>query len=143
MSNPYDNASEKFSVLGPTLVLKGELSAEEDLMLKCTVEGSITHTAALRICEEGSVKGDVKAKNITVDGAVHGDLFGAGSVAIRETATVKGNVYSPTVGVKEGAHFNGMIDMENVEAAAKSRPSKGKEAAEPDEPQAKVSAGGK
>lgn len=118
MSNPYDNASDKVSVLGPTLVFKGELSAEEDLMLKGRVEGSITHTASLRIGEEGSVKGNIKAKYITVDGSVEGDLYGSGSVTVRETAKVTGNIYSPTVSLIEGARFRGMIDMDHVEGAA-------------------------
>ena len=37
--DPYDSATEKVSVLGPTLVFKGELTADEDLMLKGRVEG--------------------------------------------------------------------------------------------------------
>ena len=31
MSKPYNNGPDKVSVLGPTLVFKGELIAEEDL----------------------------------------------------------------------------------------------------------------
>jgi cytoskeletal protein CcmA (bactofilin family) len=132
MSNPYDNVSEKVSVLGPTLVFKGELSAEEDLMLKGRVEGSITHTASLRIGEEGSVKGNITAKYITVDGSVDGDMYGSGSVTVRESAKVTGNIYSPTVSLIEGAKFKGMIDMEYVEAAA-----------QPPRSEAKTSDGGK
>jgi cytoskeletal protein CcmA (bactofilin family) len=117
MSNPYDNANEKVSVLGSTLVFKGELSAEEDLVLRGRVEGSIHHTASLRIGEEGSVKGNIKAKHITVEGTVEGDLFGSATVNIRESAHVKGNIFSPTVSLIEGAHFKGSIDMEKAEPA--------------------------
>ena len=144
MSNPYDNVSEKVSVLGPTLVFKGELSAEEDLMLKGRVEGSITHTASLRIGEEGSVKGNIKAKYITVDGSVDGDMYGSGSVTVRETAKVTGNIYSPTVSLIEGAKFKGMIDMEHVEAAGQHPRSEAK-ASEggKNEPRTKVAVGNK
>lgn len=112
----YQNAGEKISVLGPTLVFKGELWAEEDLMLKGRVEGSITHTASLRIGQEGSVKGNIKAKHITVDGTVEGDLHATGSVTIRETAKVTGNVYAPRVSLVEGARFSGTIDMDVAES---------------------------
>ena len=116
--DPYDTATDKVSVLGPTLVFKGELTADEDLMLKGRVEGSITHTASLRIGQEGSVKGNIKAKHITVDGTVEGDLHGDGSVTIRETAKITGNVYSPRVSLVEGATFRGKIDMDGAESVA-------------------------
>ena len=115
--DPYDSASEKISVLGPTLVFKGELTADEDLMLKGRVEGSITHTASLRIGEGGSVRGNIKAKHVTVDGNVDGDVFGGGSVTVRESAKVAGNIFAPRVSLVEGARFNGKIDMEVAEAA--------------------------
>ena len=118
MSNPYDNASDKVSVLGPTLVFKGELSAEEDLMLKGRVEGSINHTASLRIGAEGSVKGDIKAQYINVEGKVEGDMHGSSSVTVKESANVKGNIYAPAVSLIEGARFNGSIDMDSVEKRA-------------------------
>ena len=31
MSNPYNSATERASILGPTLYFKGDLTAEEDL----------------------------------------------------------------------------------------------------------------
>jgi cytoskeletal protein CcmA (bactofilin family) len=118
MSNPYNNASDKMSVLGPTLVFRGELIAEEDLMLKGRVEGSIQHTGSLKISAEGSVKGNVKAKYITVEGTVEGDLFATGSVTVQESARVSGNIFSPSVSLVEGSRFKGSIDMEYAEAAA-------------------------
>ncbi len=115
---PYDSASEKVSVLGPTLVFKGELSADEDLMLKGRVEGSIRHTANLRIGQEGSVRGNIEARNIIVDGTVEGDLHGSGSVTVRESAKVTGNIFAPRVTLDEGARFKGTIDMDVAASGA-------------------------
>lgn len=144
MSNPYDNSQDKMSVLGPTLTFKGELSAEEDLMLKGRVEGSIRHTASLRIGHEGSVKGDIKAKYITVEGRVEGDLYANASVSVKESANVKGNIYSPTVGLIEGAQFKGSIDMERAEETAARPPGKSSSQADADAsaPEAKIAAAG-
>jgi len=130
MSNPYESTTDKVSVLGPTLVFKGELRADEDLMLKGRVEGSIHHTASLRIGEEGSVKGNIKAKYITVEGQVEGDMHATTSITIKETANVKGNVYAPSVSLIEGARFKGSIDMDVGEAAQKSPRSERSESTE-------------
>jgi cytoskeletal protein CcmA (bactofilin family) len=123
MSNPYDLGEKKsMSVLGPSLSFKGELRAEEDLLIQGKVEGSIEHTSNLTIGEQGKVKADVKAEFIAVEGKVTGDLTGTKSIVIKDTADVDGNIFSPTVSLHEGATFNGKIDMSGKEPAAKLSP---------------------
>ncbi len=118
MSNPYDNAKTRSaSVLGPTLKFKGELSADEDLLIQGKVEGSIRHTSSLTIGESGHVKADTSAEYIVVEGSVDGDLHGAKSVKVRESAKINGNISSPSVSLVEGATFNGNIDMTGEMAA--------------------------
>ena len=119
MSNPYDNAKTRSaSVLGPTLKFKGELSADEDLLIQGTVEGTIRHTSSLTIGESGHVKADTSAEYIVVEGSVDGDLHGVKSVKVRESAKINGNISSPSVSLVEGATFNGTVDMSG-EAPAK------------------------
>lgn len=119
MSNPYDNAKTRSaSVLGPTLKFKGELSADEDLLIQGKIEGSIKHTSSLTIGESGHVKADTSAEYIVVEGSVDGDLHGARSVKVRESANINGNISSPSVSLVEGATFNGNVDMSG-EASAK------------------------
>ena len=42
-------SAPRASVLGPTLKFRGELSAQEDLIIQGSVEGSITHTQNLTV----------------------------------------------------------------------------------------------
>jgi hypothetical protein len=48
MGNPYDTANERTSVLGPTLRFKGELHADEELLIRGTpaTSASIGRTQA-------------------------------------------------------------------------------------------------
>jgi cytoskeletal protein CcmA (bactofilin family) len=105
------------SVLGPSLRFRGELSAQEDLIIQGSVEGSITHTQSLTVGTDGSMKGDIRARVILIDGKVEGDLYATESVTIRATAKVKGNVFAPRVGITEGAFFQGQIEMQPSGAA--------------------------
>jgi cytoskeletal protein CcmA (bactofilin family) len=100
------------SVLGPTLRFRGELSAQEDLIIQGSVEGSITHTQSLTVGTDGTMKGDIRARVIVIDGKVEGDLYATESVSIRATAKVKGNVFAPRIGITEGAFFQGQVEMQ-------------------------------
>ncbi|MEO0344966.1 MAG: polymer-forming cytoskeletal protein [Pseudomonadota bacterium] len=114
MSDPYDTPNQKnSSVLGPTLKFKGDLIADEDLLIQGQVEGSIKHSSSLTIGEGGHVKADVSAEYIAVEGRVEGDLKGSKCVKVRVSAQIDGNIVSPSVSLIEGATFNGKIDMES------------------------------
>jgi cytoskeletal protein CcmA (bactofilin family) len=110
---------KKVSVLGKTLVFKGELSADEDIVLQGRVEGSIHHTQSVTVGIDGVVIGDTHARSILVEGTVEGDLRGVVSVLIAATATVRGNISAPRVGIMEGANFNGSVDMSSSQAAVR------------------------
>jgi cytoskeletal protein CcmA (bactofilin family) len=112
MSNPYNSATERASVLGPTLYFKGDLSAEEDLLIQGRVEGTISHTQRLTVGPQGTVKANIRAQLIIVEGTVEGDLLAEKSVFVKETAKVCGNIYAPTVSIIEGAAFSGSIDTD-------------------------------
>jgi cytoskeletal protein CcmA (bactofilin family) len=128
MSQPYDlGDKKKASILGPTLKFKGELTANEDLVIQGQVEGSIKHSSNLTIGEAGKLKADIQADHIAIEGEVRGDVTGDTSVVVMEGANVDGNIFSPSVTLREGATFNGKIDMSGSKAADKSstpKPSK-------------------
>ncbi|MGO9934798.1 MAG: bactofilin family protein [Steroidobacteraceae bacterium] len=122
-------AAPRASVLGPTLKFRGELSAQEDLIVQGSVEGSITHTQSLTVGTDGTMKGDIRARVILIDGKVEGDLYATESVNIRATAKVKGNVFAPRVGISEGAFFQGQIEMQPSGAAVQEHSARLRQAA--------------
>jgi cytoskeletal protein CcmA (bactofilin family) len=117
------------SILGPTLRFRGELSAQEDLIVQGSVEGSIMHTQNLGIGPDGSMKGDIRARVIVVDGKVEGDLYATEFVHIRATAKVKGNVFAPRVAIQDGAFFQGQVEMQLSGAAAQEQSARLRQAA--------------
>ncbi len=125
MSNPYDTASERMSVLPPTLRFKGELSAEEDLLIQGTVEGAINHTQRVTVGKEGKVKANIRAQVIKVEGNVEGDLHAERSVYVGETGNLRGNIHAPSVSLVEGSRFNGSVDMDSKRSQDAARPAAG------------------
>src|SRR5262245_31620691 len=122
---PHEAPAEdevRIPVLGKTLLFRGELTAEEDVVLQGRVEGSIRHARNLIIGTDGSVLGDVYAAHLTVEGLVEGDLHCTEAVIVRATAQVRGNIFAPRVGIMEGATFNGRVEMDPGAAQGNSRP---------------------
>jgi len=114
--------SKNVSVIGPTLVFKGELSADEDLVIEGTIEGTIAHHKKnLMIGKQGRVTADIHASSVIVEGELNGDIHGEGLVSLAKGATVNGNVYCTRLIMEDGACFNGKIEM-IVPAALKVAP---------------------
>jgi len=105
--------SKNVSVIGPTLVFKGELSADEDLVIEGTIEGTIAHHKKnLTIGAKGRVKADIHASSVLVEGQLDGDIHSDGLVSFAKGATVNGNIYCARLVLQDGARFNGKVVME-------------------------------
>jgi len=115
------SSSTNQSVIGPTLVVRGEITAEEDLLIRGRVEGTISHDQTLTVHREGTIVAVVRAKEIHIEGSVEGDLFGTQRVKVCETGKVTGNVVAPRVAVMDGAHLKGMVDMDSDSSAIERR----------------------
>jgi cytoskeletal protein CcmA (bactofilin family) len=103
--------------IGKSVVIKGELSGSEDLMIEGTVEGKIElRQNVLTIGPNAKIKAQVFAKSVIVQGEVHGNITATEKVDLRESGSMDGDVVSPRVAISEGAHFRGSIDMQKAGA---------------------------
>lgn len=101
------------SVLGPTLKIKGELSANEDLIIEGEIEGRIAHQDKnLTVGKSGRVKADIHAQIVEVMGQVDGDIRGDDIVRLAKTAVVNGNIRCARIVMEDGAVFTGTIEMD-------------------------------
>ena len=113
------SAAARASTFGASLRFKGDLVADEDLVVEGQVEGSILHTRCLTIGAPGSMRGDIRARRIVVEGTVDGNLYALESVVMRPGSTVRGDVFAPRVSIEEGARLSGRIDMDKAPSVPK------------------------
>jgi len=114
------------SVIGPTMEFKGELSADEDLIIEGLVQGTIKHhNKSLTVGKKGRVKADIHAKSVLVLGQLVGDIHSEGTVTLSKGADVVGNIVCARIAMADGARFKGTIDMEEPKKAS-SAPKKSK-----------------
>jgi cytoskeletal protein CcmA (bactofilin family) len=99
--------------IGKSVVIKGELSGSEDLMIEGQVEGKIElRQNILTIGPNAKIKAQVFAKAVVVQGEIHGNVTATEKVDIRDAGSVDGDISAPRVAIADGAHFRGSIDMQ-------------------------------
>ena len=104
--------SKNVLVIGSTLVIKGELSAAEDLIIEGQIEGTIAHHKRhLTVGAKGRVRADIHASSVIVLGQLVGDIHSDGMVSLAKGADVKGNIFCARLVVEDGAKFIGNITM--------------------------------
>lgn len=106
-------------MIGPTIVIKGTVSGDEDLTVQGRVEGTIDlGSHEVSVGESGKVNADITAKTVRIDGQVSGDIRGIEKVVISKSGNVHGNIIAPRVTLEDGAIFKGSIDMDPGEEAS-------------------------
>ena len=102
--------------LGTSVVIKGELSASEDLILYGRMEGRVTlhggHT--LTIGRHADIRAEIDAKAVVIQGTVTGNVTAQERVEIQTTGSVSGDVSSPRLAIADGASIRGKVHVEQT-----------------------------
>ena len=106
--------------LGKSVMIKGELSASEDLTLYGQMEGRVTvleHT--LTIGPDANIRAEIQASTVVIMGAVSGNVTAASRVDIRSTGSVTGDIVSPRIAIAEGGQLLGKVQMTDDKTRAR------------------------
>ena len=104
-----------FSVLGPDVVITGNVRASADLHIEGQIDGDLD-CGNLVLGPEAVVKGQVRAESARIAGTIEG------SVAIRQLvvesgARITGDVEYENVTLENGAHIDGRMKHSTLKAA--------------------------
>lgn len=98
--------------IGPSIHIKGEVTAQEPLTIDGHVTGTIDVSGhPLTVTEAACIDADVIAHTIIVSGSVKGTLNAEGRIVVQQTATLDGDVCAPAVSVHEGALLQGRLEI--------------------------------
>lgn len=98
------------SVIGQNTQIKGDVQGDGGLRIDGVVAGTIELTGNLVITESAKVRAEIKANNISIAGAIHGNIT-ATRIEILDTGRVWGDLTVKSLLVNEGAYFRGQTVM--------------------------------
>jgi len=111
--NQIKQLADETSRLGKALVLKGDISGDENMVIEGLVAGGIDLGHHDLVIEKGGrVEADVRARNVTIHGEMRGNVQAAEKVFISETGWMKGDIAASVISILAGARFMGGIKME-------------------------------
>ncbi len=104
------------TVLGSGATLKGDLKSLENIRLDGTFEGTLEIGGNVLVGETAKITADIHAKNVSIAGAVRGNVSGK-KVQLLRTARVWGDISASAISTEEGAFIDGKITMVTHDAA--------------------------
>ena len=93
------------SVIGPDLVITGNLQSNGDVEIDGEIQGDVQATR-ITVGDKARITGTLMAEDVVVRGTVMGAIKGA-RVILQAASRVEGDVYHKSLSIEEGAYFEG------------------------------------
>ena len=110
--------------------LKGDIVSSGFFRIDGKVEGSISKPSKVVIGKTGTVTGKLICENADIEGTFNGDLDVTGTLTLKATAHIEGEVVVGKLAVEPGATFNASCSMQGAKKPL-AKESQGDEKAHP------------
>lgn len=111
--------AEGSTVIGKSVIIRGDLSGSEDLYLDGDIEGTITLPEnRLTIGPNARAKADIHARDVVVLGRLTGNVVATGRVDLRESAVVNGDIVASRLAIEESVTLKGRVELKGSAESA-------------------------
>ncbi|MFQ6000484.1 MAG: polymer-forming cytoskeletal protein [Anaerolineae bacterium] len=100
------------NIIGPTASFSGDLKCDGGVRIDGVFKGSVETMGNVIIGEAAKVVADITGRNISVAGAVRGNIKASGRLEILSTGQVWGDISVESFLIDEGGFFNGLSTMQ-------------------------------
>ncbi len=103
------------TVLGSGSTIEGTLRSKANVRLDGEFTGTLEISGNVLVGETAKITADINAQNISIAGAVRGNVFGK-KVQLLRTGRIWGDINATALTTEEGAFIDGKISMVSHEA---------------------------
>ena len=97
--------------LGSDVEIKGTLRFQHEMSIDGKIEGEIFSQGMLIVGENGEIKGEIKAKSVSIYGKVFGNITVQERCELKSRAHLIGDLKAPRLMIEEGATFVGRSEV--------------------------------
>jgi cytoskeletal protein CcmA (bactofilin family) len=95
------------TVIGPGVVVSGELHSEGDVFIDGIVTGDIKAVGDVTLGVNAVIVANITAHNVVIGGALTGNIHALGETSITESGQVRGDIDSVGLSISNGGQFEG------------------------------------
>lgn len=118
VNRPNAPAARTLACLGSTIVVKGEITSDEDLQIDGKVDGPISLRGnRLTVGRTAQLNSEINAREVVVYGNASGNLRARDRVEIKKDGQVIGDITTTRISIEEGAYFKGHIEIERTSSS--------------------------
>jgi cytoskeletal protein CcmA (bactofilin family) len=112
--------AEGSTVIGKSVIIRGEISGNEDLYIDGDVEGTVTlPESRVTVGPNAQIRADVSASEVIIFGKLTGNIHSSGRVDLRQSAQVQGDILAGRLSIEESALLTGRVELKIVAEGAK------------------------
>lgn len=97
--------------------LKGDIVSTGFFRIDGSIEGNISKPSKVVLGKTGSIKGKLVCEDADIEGRFHGNLDVTGTLTLKATAHIEGDVIVGKLSVEPGATFNATCTMHGTPKA--------------------------
>lgn len=98
-------------IVGREISLSGEIAACDVLVVEGTVEAKLREGKVVEITDSGLFKGSVEIDDADIGGRFEGDITVRGTLRVRASGRIQGNVRYGVLEVEQGGQISGSIEV--------------------------------
>ncbi|MFD1062539.1 polymer-forming cytoskeletal protein [Winogradskyella litorisediminis] len=121
-----ENTSQQNIIAHGTKIV-GDIESKGAFRIDGSIEGNVTTEGKVVIGKSGSITGTLKAVNVDVEGKFSGNLILKGTLSLKSSAQIDGDVQVNKLAVEPGATFNATCTMGAVKTLGNESGAKTKE----------------
>ena len=118
VNRPSNPTAHTLACLGATIVVKGEISSDEDLQIDGKVDGPVSLRGhRLTVGRTAQLNSEITAREVIVYGNASGNLRVRDRVEIKRDGQVIGDITTARISIEDGAYFKGRIEIERAQSS--------------------------
>jgi cytoskeletal protein CcmA (bactofilin family) len=116
--------STQQNIIAKGTKIVGDVASQGPFRIDGTIEGNVKTSGKVVIGKSGFIKGTLQGENADFEGKFSGKLILTGTLSLKSTAHIEGEVHTSKLAVEPGATFNATCSMKGTVKALPNEPIK-------------------
>lgn len=119
--------STQQNIIAQGTKIVGDIASQGPFRIDGIVEGNVKTSGKVVVGKSGLIKGTLQGENADFEGKFSGKLILTGTLSLKSTAHIEGEVHTSKLAVEPGATFNATCSMKGTVKSLSNEPVKSKQ----------------